>query len=162
ATGWTGTCTTLTVGSSNGWNTNFDNLVLGSAAAATITATPTATATPGSTSRTLTFDDLSNPNRPLNGQYPSAVVDWGSDVWYLSGPYGAFTSNSVSFNGLGPTSATLRFVSPARLVQVEVYNGGTSRSTVSLACSGQPTLNVNVSAGTRLVITTGWAGVCST
>jgi hypothetical protein len=25
-TGWTGTCTTVTVGSSNGWDTNFDDL----------------------------------------------------------------------------------------------------------------------------------------
>jgi hypothetical protein len=27
-TGWRGTCTTVTVGSTNGWDTNFDNLVL--------------------------------------------------------------------------------------------------------------------------------------
>jgi hypothetical protein len=26
-TGWTGTCTTITVSSTNGWDTNFDNLV---------------------------------------------------------------------------------------------------------------------------------------
>jgi hypothetical protein len=26
-TGWTGTCTTVTIGSTNGWNTNFDTLV---------------------------------------------------------------------------------------------------------------------------------------
>jgi hypothetical protein len=28
ASGWTGTCTTVTIGSSNGWDTNFDNLVI--------------------------------------------------------------------------------------------------------------------------------------
>jgi hypothetical protein len=28
-TGWTGTCTTVTVQSTNGWNTNFDDLVIG-------------------------------------------------------------------------------------------------------------------------------------
>jgi hypothetical protein len=26
--GWTGTCACVTVGSSNGWDTNFDNLVV--------------------------------------------------------------------------------------------------------------------------------------
>ncbi|MGH2367618.1 MAG: DUF4082 domain-containing protein, partial [Chloroflexota bacterium] len=28
STGWTGTCSTVTISSSNGWDTNFDNLVL--------------------------------------------------------------------------------------------------------------------------------------
>jgi hypothetical protein len=28
ATGWGGTCSTVTIGSSNGWDTNFDNLVV--------------------------------------------------------------------------------------------------------------------------------------
>jgi hypothetical protein len=28
-TGWTGACADVTIGSSNGWNTNFDNLVVG-------------------------------------------------------------------------------------------------------------------------------------
>jgi hypothetical protein len=27
-TGWTGTCTSVTISSSNGWYTNFDDLVL--------------------------------------------------------------------------------------------------------------------------------------
>jgi hypothetical protein len=27
-TGWTGACSTVTIGSSNGWSTNFDNLVV--------------------------------------------------------------------------------------------------------------------------------------
>ncbi len=28
ATGWTGTCSSVTVGSTNGWDTNFDNVML--------------------------------------------------------------------------------------------------------------------------------------
>ena len=28
ATGWTGTCTTVTLATSNGWDTNFDTLVV--------------------------------------------------------------------------------------------------------------------------------------
>jgi hypothetical protein len=28
STGWTGTCTSVTVGSTNGWDTNFDNFQL--------------------------------------------------------------------------------------------------------------------------------------
>jgi hypothetical protein len=47
ATGWTANCTSVTVTSSNGWGTNFDDLVLASGAAQppTFTPTPTATAT---------------------------------------------------------------------------------------------------------------------
>jgi hypothetical protein len=26
-TNWTGTCTTVTIGSTNGWDTNFDDLI---------------------------------------------------------------------------------------------------------------------------------------
>jgi hypothetical protein len=28
ATGWTGVCTGVTISSTNGWNTNFNNLVI--------------------------------------------------------------------------------------------------------------------------------------
>jgi hypothetical protein len=46
-TGWTGPCTAVTFGSSNGWNTNFDNLVFdGAAATPTVAATSTPTGTP--------------------------------------------------------------------------------------------------------------------
>jgi hypothetical protein len=158
ATSWSGTCSSVQIASSNGWNTNFDNLVLASATALTQTPTPT----PGAGPRSITFDDLTNPNRALNGQYPGGVIDWGSNAWYLSGPFGAFTTNSVSFNGPGPTSAALRFVTPARLVQVDVYNGGSTASTVSVACSGQTTINVSVAVRQKVTLSTGWTGACST
>lgn len=50
-TNWTASCTSVTITSSNGWDTNFDNLVLTSGAppatsTPTMTATPTRTATP--------------------------------------------------------------------------------------------------------------------
>jgi hypothetical protein len=35
STGWTGACTTITIASSNGWDTNYDNLVLASPSAGT-------------------------------------------------------------------------------------------------------------------------------
>ena len=161
-TNWGGTCSSMQVGSSNGWNTNFDNIVLGSATSPTATPTPTRTPTPGAGPRSITFDDLSSPNRALNGQYPSGVVDWGSNAWYLSGPFGAFSTNSVSFNGPGLTSATAVFVSPARVVQVEAYNGGTAASTVSLSCSGQPMVTVSVPSRSKVTVATGWTGVCTT
>jgi hypothetical protein len=80
----------------------------------------------------VTFDDLTNPNCPLSGQYPTNLIDWSTNNWYLAGPFGAFTTNSIDFNGTGPTSESVRFVSPRKLVKVDAYNGGTSNSVVTL------------------------------
>jgi len=132
---------------------------------ATSTSTPTATPTPNSGSsgqpQTVTFDDLASPNRGLNGQYPTGTIDWGSGTWYLSGPYGRFASNSVSYTSAGPTSGSLTFVAPRRLVQLDAYNGGGVASTVSLSCAGQPTVSVQVGTGQVQTIATGWSGTCA-
>src|SRR5438876_1492813 len=117
-------------------------------------------ATAGTT--TVTFDDLTSPNRTLNGQYPTGVIDWGSNAWYLSGPWGQFTTNSVSFNTSSVTSATFSFLNPQRLLQIDAYNGGTGASTVSLSCAGQTTRSQSVGAGSRVTITTSWSGTCAT
>jgi hypothetical protein len=90
------------------------------------------------------------------------VIDWGSKQWYLSGPYGRFTTNSVGFNGAGPTSAAFTFLSPRRLLQVDAYNGGSTATTVTLSCAGQPTKTQSVAAGQRATISTGWTGTCTT
>src|SRR5207248_1574602 len=99
ATGWTSACSPVTIGSSNGWDTNFDILQVSSAVMSgtstptamptptrTLTVTPTITPsptqtpspTPSSSATTVTFDDLASPNRPLIGQYPAGVVHWGN------------------------------------------------------------------------------------
>jgi hypothetical protein len=162
-TGWTGTCGTVTISSTNGWDTNFDNLVINSSGTvSTSTPTPTRTPTPTSaTTRTVTFDDLTNPNRPLSGQYPSALIDWGSGAWFLSGPYGQFSTNSVSFNGSSFNTASFTFIAARRLVQLDAFNGGSTPSTITLTCGGQPTISQTVAAGQRRTIQTGWTGTCT-
>jgi hypothetical protein len=133
----------------------------------TATPTPTRTSTPmaipttPSGARTLTFNDLTAPNRTFNGQYPSGVVDWGTNAWYLSAPWQQFTTNSISFNGPGPTSATLRIMTAQHLVQVDVYNGGSGSSTVTLACAGQPTVTRVLAARALTTIATSWTAACA-
>jgi len=144
-TGWSGACSSITVGSSNGWKTNFDNV--------TIAAAPPVT---------VNFDNLSNPNRALNGQYPSGVIDWGTNGWYLSGPYGAFKTNSVSFNGAGITSQGFGLLSPRKLIQVDAYNGDYGQSTVTLGCPGQQTRSFTLAPKTQATLVTGWPGACNT
>ena len=109
---------------------------------------------------TVTFDDLTSPNRALTGEFPTGVIDWGTGAWYLSGPWGQFTTNSVSFPSASATSGSFTFVSPQRLVQLDAYNGGTGASTVTLTCAGQAARTQSVAASTRVTITTGWTATC--
>jgi hypothetical protein len=134
---------------------------------ATPTRTPMATATPTSTPsapnvQTLTFNDLIFHNRPLNGQYPSGVVDWGSGVWWLSAPFGGFPTNSISFKGPSLTSGGFGFVSPRRVRQLDAYNGGPTTTTVTLTCAGEPTVEQTLAPGQLVTIQTHWNGSCST
>jgi hypothetical protein len=192
-TGWTGTCSSVTLTSTNGWDTNFDNLVLdagsgGTTASPTTMATATQTATVAATrtasatmsptrtpaaatatrtptaspaAQTVTFDDRAGQNQVLNGQYPAGVIDWGTNQWYLSAPWGLFTTKSMSFNGAGLTSASFSFVTPRRLVSLQAYNGGSVASTITLNCAGQPTRTQSVPAGQVAAINTGWSGTCA-
>jgi hypothetical protein len=98
----------------------------------------------------------------LNGQYPSGVINWGSNAWRVGGPWGKFTTNSVSFNGDGPTSASFTFVNPRQLVSLDAYNGAASASTITLSCAGQPTVTLSVAANQLLTIPTNWAANCTT
>ena len=111
--------------------------------------------------QTVTFNDLGSPNRVLSGQYPSGIIDWGANAWYLSAPWRQFTTNSISFNGAGPTSATLRFMNAQRLVQLDAFNGGSGASTITLSCAGQATVSISVPAGQLRTLSTGWTGTCT-
>ena len=59
------------------------------------------------------------------------------------------------------TSATLSFVSPRSLAQLDADNGGKGESSVSLSCDGQATVQATVPAGQVMTIKTGWTDACS-
>ncbi len=143
-TGWTGTCGAVTLASSNGWETNFDDLVIDLSSP--------------STPSTVTFDDRPGQNQPLDGQYPAGVINWGSGQWYHAGPSGALTSKSASLTD-GRTSASFSFVTPSRLTSLKAYNAG-GPTIITLACSGQPTKIVSLGTGQVTTISTGWTGEC--
>ncbi len=109
--------------------------------------------------QTATFDDI-QPG-PLNGQYPSGVIDWGSGGWVVSAPWGAFTTNSVSFLDGTRTSGTFTFLTPQRLISMDAYNGDVVSTTLTLTCgSASPQLQTTLAAGQVAAITTGWSGTC--
>jgi hypothetical protein len=112
--------------------------------------------------QTVTFDDKPGQDQLLNGQYPSGVINWGTSNWYHSGPWGALTTKSVSFEDAGVNSRSFTFINPRRLISVQAYNGGAATSTLTLACAGQPNKVTSSPVGAVTTITTGWTGTCTT
>ena len=112
----------------------------------------------------VAFDDLAITNGVLTGQYPAGLIDWGGGgTWYSSGPWGLFTTHSVSFASDRQTSATFTLLSlHTGLVGLQAYNGGSNTTIVTISCSGQPDVSAVVPANHVATIDTGWANACAT
>jgi hypothetical protein len=104
---------------------------------------------------------VASPDRTLNGQDTSGLIDWGTDAWYVSGPLGPFTGNSIGLNGPTARSANFALVSPRRVVGLDAYNGGSGSSTVTLSCAGLPSATFSVPRGQVVTLNTGWTASCS-
>jgi hypothetical protein len=148
ATGWTGYCLNMTLGSTNGANTNYDDLVIEQAPLS------------GSV---VTFEK-SGQNQKLVGQYPAAFIDWGdaqSGSWYHSGPTAGFPTKSVSFRE-GKTSASFTFVGgPRKLINLQMTSS--SPSTVTLQCVGvpaNPDVVVSLTSAEYKSVATNWTIAC--
>jgi hypothetical protein len=109
----------------------------------------------------VTFDDRPGQNQSLNGQYPSGLISWGTGRWFHSGPWGGFTTKSISFFGPQYTSGSFTFLVPRRLVAFDAYNGGPTSALVTVSCPGQTTSNRNVAAGAIVRVYTDWTAPCT-
>jgi hypothetical protein len=159
---WNSSAATFTVGTSGAGATATPLPTATRTPLATATATSAPSPTPGPSSMTVIFDDHAGQNTALTGQYPSGVIDWGARPWYLSAPWGRFTTKSLSFNSSSITSASFTFVTPRRLVSLQAYNGGGTAATVTISCPGQPTTQVTLAANQLATIATSFTGGCST
>lgn len=108
----------------------------------------------------VTFDDLSGQSQPLNGPYPAGVLNWGTGQWYHSGPFGSFTTKSISLQS-HLTTGTVQFLQARRLTRIDAFNGGAAAATIRLTCTGQTDVQVVLGAGELRTITTGWTQSCS-
>lgn len=117
--------------------------------------------TPSGTQQTITFDDKYGQDQLLNGQYPQNIIDWGTNLWWHSAPWGKFTTKSVSFNSPSSTAESFSFVTPRKLVSLQAYNGG-GQTTVTLTCPGQPSKQTSIPTDTINTIATGWNQTCTT
>lgn len=106
----------------------------------------------------------------LNGEYPADTVDWGQNVWFLSGPYGKDATNSISFNGAGPTSANFTSLHPRILASLDAIKCGNLETTVTLSCKlavlnapaneTNPPVSVQVGPHDVKTITANWSNPC--
>jgi hypothetical protein len=126
----------------------------------TRTATPIPAPPPATGPVIVTFDDLPGRNVPLTGEYPSRLINWGTNTWYLSAPWGRMSTKSISLTS-GRTSGSFSFVTPQRLSSLQAYNGGSSPSMITLACTGQPTKQVTLKPNQLATIDLGWTGTCN-
>jgi hypothetical protein len=60
------------------------------------------------------------------------------------------------------TSASVSFVAPTELVSIDAFNGGSTSSTITLACDQLPTVTASLPAGQSATVRTGWTVRCST
>jgi hypothetical protein len=134
----------------------------------TVTSAPTSTATStptpvGGQPQTITFDGVPGENHALTGQYPTGLIDWGiNGTWWVSPPWGPFSTKSVSFSGPSVINDSFTFLSPRRLIRLSAYNGRSSPGTVTLSCAGQPNVTTTILGGAVQVITTNWTSTCTT
>jgi hypothetical protein len=70
--------------------------------------------------------DFDNPHRgagvPLQGDYPSGVIDWPENEWKVCAPGGRMSTFSLCATDPKAAKAHFRFVSPRILLRADVYN----------------------------------------
>jgi hypothetical protein len=125
------------------------------------TASPTAATASEEDQTIVSFDEKAGQDQPMDGQFPAELIDWGTKQWYHAGPYGAFTSKSISFVQ-GRTRASFGFLTPRRLIRLDAYNGGSSSSTITLTCDGQSEMQAALAAKEKTTLETNWADACTT
>jgi len=114
--------------------------------------------------RIITFDDLPGQNKVITGEYPAGLVNWGLDDWWHSAPVGQLTTKSLRLNGdnvPAPTDGVFSFVVPTKLLQLKVYNSGSSAVTVLLQCAGNSPIERRLEAGQLATIDTDWMQPCA-
>ncbi len=105
----------------------------------------------------VTFDDPHLPaGTKLNGQYPSGIIDWGADQWKVSVPQGKFGTFNLTLVDSTSQSGQFSFYSPRVFVGIDVYNGGTSESVVTIHSPEIREISFTIKPGELQRLRTGW------
>lgn len=107
----------------------------------------------------VTFNDRTS-NTPLNGTY--AGMDWGTGAWDVDGPIATNTTNSISFHSNSVTGGTFSFASPSVLLSTGIYSNSNQTALITLSCSGNAPVSMQVPPNTTTALTTNWISPCTT
>ena len=109
----------------------------------------------------VSFNDLTGSSKDLNWRYPSGLIEWGVNVWSISGPFDRLTTKNITFKEGGRTSGSFRFVAPKRLASIQADNGGPGPATITVSCPGNGAKSVVLGAGQTASIDLGWLASCT-
>jgi hypothetical protein len=105
----------------------------------------------------VTFDDPHMlAGTALKGEYPSGVIDWGTDQWRINVPDGGFGTFNLALADAKATTAQFRFDWPRIFVGVDAYNGGTSDATITVHSPEIREMSVTIKPGQTQRFRTGW------
>jgi hypothetical protein len=97
----------------------------------------------------------------LQGEYPSGVIDWGTDVWRINVPEGKFGTFNLCLADNKASAAEFRFYWPRIFVGVDVYNGGASEATVTVRSPEMREISFSLKPGELRRLRTGWRDASS-
>lgn len=110
----------------------------------------------------ITFDDPHLPaGTVLKGEYPSGVIDWGTDVWRINVPEGPFGTFNLAVADAKANTAEFRFYWPRIFVGIDVYNGGAADATVTIHSPEIREISFTIKPGQLQRLRTGWRDASS-
>jgi hypothetical protein len=105
----------------------------------------------------VTFDDPHLPaGTVLSGQYPSGVIDWGTDQWSIHTPQGGFGTFNVAMRDPKAGRAQFSFYSPRIFVGLDAFNGGNQDAVLTIRCPELREVSFIIKPGETRRIRTGW------
>jgi len=104
--------------------------------------------------------DFDNPhvgaNVELKGEYPSGVIDWGTDIWKVCAPAGRMSTFSLCAAAPQATQAEFRFFYPRILLRLDVYNPLDHDITLTIRAPEMREHTFKLKAGQLQRFSSGW------
>jgi hypothetical protein len=105
----------------------------------------------------VTFDDPHLvAGTVLSGQYPSGIAGWPSGQWRINVPQGKFGTFNLALTDPKAESAEFDFYEPQVFVGVDVYNGGSSESVLTIHSPNIREESFTLKPGELRRVRTGW------